>query len=163
MREYSEGLELTALDILQRCLDGVAEIKDIECAIQFRRDLLERCTQQISGMPGGSNGIEDKMAEVVCEIGELEQKRVIRKREHVAEMCAGMWIVERLPPEERNVLRDLYLEGKSLRAAARNIGYSESSVKRFKISGEQKCAETYMHTLVGFLPEWYERTEIGRI
>lgn len=163
MEKGVRGFELTALDILQRCLDGVSEIKDIECAILFRRDTLGRCTQQISGMPRGGSGIEDKLAEVVCEIGELEQSLVRRKREHNAEMCAGMWIVERLPAAERDILRHIYLSGMSIRAAARETGYSESSTKRFKVSGEQKCGDMRMDALVGFLPEWYEKAEMKKM
>lgn len=162
MEKYFEGLDLTALDILQRCLDGPDDLKEIEDAIQFRRDTLDRCTQQISGMPHGGSGIEDKLAELVCEIGEFEQKKMLRKREHGAEMCAGLWIVERLPAGERDVMRRIYLERKSLRAAAREMGYSESSAKRFKVSGEQKCTEMKMISMIGFLPEWYERAEFAR-
>lgn len=162
MSDHIEVIRLNALDILRRCMDGDADIQRIEDSINIRRDTLTRCTQSISGMPRGSSGVEDKMAETICEIAELEQRRTERKREHAAEMCAGMWIVERLPPDERIALKCIYLEGKSIRGTARAMGYSDSSVRRFIQAGERRCAEMYMDSMVGFLPEWYEQRELTR-
>lgn len=162
MSDHIEGISLSALDILRRCMNGDADIRRIEDSISIRRDTLTRCTQSISGMPRGGSGVEDKMAETICEIAELEQRRTERKREHAAEMCAGMWIVERLPPDERTALKCIYLEGRGIRGTARAMGYSDSSVRRFIQSGERRCSDMHMDCMVGFLPEWYEQRELMR-
>ena len=160
--EESIKTELTALDILRRCKEGPDTIRELEDLIRFRRDTVERCTQQFSNTPHSGGGVYDKVGELSCEIVELQRQVDLRKREYAAEQCAVLWIVERLPTVEQRVLRGWYLEKKSLRAIAAEICYSDSSVKRFRDAGERRCAEMNMDMLVGFLPEWYERAESDR-
>lgn len=148
------GERLTALDVLRRCRDGAAEMAAMEDAILFRRATLERCTQRLSGMPQGG-GMEGKMSEIICEVCDLEKALDARKRAHAAELCAGVWIMDLLPAEERDVLRGLYIEGSSLSAIARRKQISASSAKRYRQSGEERCAALYMDELAGYLPEWY--------
>ena len=153
---------LTALDILNRCRNGWGDISSLRSAIDMREDALHRCTQQISGMPRGGSGIEDKMAEIICEIHDLNQMLDRRRREYAAEQCASIWILECLPLNEREVMRLWYLELVSVNDIAAIRSCSVSGVKRLKQAGEQKCAKMCMEALNGFLPEWYEKGEMGR-
>lgn len=152
---------MTALDILTRCRTGGSEIEHISESIEMRRDALERCTRQLSGLPGGSGGTNDVMASMVGEIVDLEKALARRKRAFAAELCAGVWIVDLLPIPERGIIRGWFIDRKSLAAIAKAENYSISSVKRIRASGIEICREIDAGRMAGFLPEWYERSYIN--
>lgn len=147
---------VNGLELLKRCRDGYQEIDLLNDSIQFRRDSLERCTQRISGIPHSKGGIYDKISEITAEVDELERQCTARKEAHAAELCAAVWVLDRLCRYERDVIQLLYFDRVSIRIAARTLGYSESSIKRFKAAGEAKCKEVQQDDLRGLLPEWYK-------
>lgn len=100
-------------------------IGNIERRIESLRGTLERTTQQMNGMPHGSDG-SDKMASMVSEIvdllGKLDERRV--------RIEEGMQEIERafdaLPDQQRRIMRLRYIEGMSWKKIARETHYAES-------------------------------------
>lgn len=148
---------MTALDVLERCRRAETEIARLTESIELRRTTLEKCSQQITGMPGGG-GVKDSLATMVCEMADLERDLEQRRRAYAAELCAGAWIIDSLPAPEKDVMRGWYIERKNITRIAKECAYSVSSVKRLRRSGAQRCMSIGMSQLTGFLPDWYEET-----
>lgn len=146
---------LTGLDILTRCKNGLQDIDTLNDMIQFRRDSLDRCASCLDGIPHATSGVHDRFADLLAQIDQLEKRCTLRKRQHAAELCAGIWILERLPILECHTLKLIYLDGFTICAAGHSLGYSDSSVRRFKASGEKKCAAMPWDSIQRFLPDWY--------
>lgn len=150
---------MTALDVLERCRSGSREIREMEESIALKRMALEGGSRQLDGMPRGS-GPRDMLSSMACDIADLSRKLDARKQAYSAELCAGAWIVDRLPSAEKRVLGGWFLECKPLKVIAADCSYSISSVRRIRAAGIEACRAIDMRDLTGFLPEWYERAQI---
>lgn len=151
---------LNGLVLVELCSVRPSEIASFERSIQFRRDSLERCTRALDGLPLAKGGSSDRMATLVGGVVDLERDRDRLRQFYAAELLAATCCLERLPEVERRTAELFYLDRASMPVAARTLGYSISSVKRFLASAKSHLSEITEADVLNFLPDWYSSGEI---
>jgi RNA polymerase sigma factor (sigma-70 family) len=115
---------------LRAVRDMRLQIESLNERIARLRSALESCTPKpLTKMPKGTPIVQDRLAESVSKLVEMEtelQHKLIDLT--VLHEEVERWLDE-LPPTQALIIRLYYIEGLSLRKAAREAGYSYDRAK----------------------------------
>lgn len=134
---------MTALEIYRECESLDRKITRIQERIERRRALATSCTARPLSADGGSSGPRDasgKMLDYVADIEALEseQRKQAAAREITRACC--VYLGDLLPDNLAGVALRHYLEHKSYRVIADEMGYSMAHIKRLKGSADEALA-----------------------
>lgn len=101
----------------------------IQDAITEIRAVLEAVTSAPSGMPG-AKGKDDKMARLVAETIELENKLTKLQKERLLKISKLMeWVTQLEDPIAKNIIIDRYVNARSWASVAMRVGISPDAAR----------------------------------
>ena len=112
-------------------------IDSIERLIQALRETLERTTTQLNGMPHGSDGA-DKMASMISDIVDLMQKLDERRIRCAVGMQKVDEAFDRLPDQQRRVMRLRYIDGMSWNRIKKVTHYEIAHLMRIQAAALER-------------------------
>ena len=112
-------------------------IDSIERRIQALRETLERTTTQLNGMPHGSDGA-DKMASMISDIVDLMQKLDERRIRCAVGMQKVDEAFDRLPDQQRRVMRLRYIDGMSWNRIKKVTHYEIAHLMRIQAAALER-------------------------
>ena len=149
---------MTAMQILERCRAAENDKQTMRDRIRRYRESATRVTAALDGIRAGGSS-QDKLAEIMAEIDQLERAIAQRDLEYAAEAAAACKLLDMLPENESKVLDRYYLYGNPLTAIARELSYSYGYVRTLK-SAACLHLENIPESMVGALmPAWYIECE----
>lgn len=103
---------MKAITILTRCRNAEQDMRRIGQQIRQRREAMESVSPSMDAIGGGhGSAVNNKMADIIARIDELERELKQRQREHRAEVVASCTLLDGLPEAESAVLHKYYLMG----------------------------------------------------
>lgn len=137
---------MTALDIFRRYQKAGDEISRLEEKIQRREALVMGCTARPltpdSGGHGGNSDASMRLLDYVANKEELEASLRKKQQSAEADRACCIYLAEMLAPNHADVMVKIYLESKTLKAAAEEMAYSMTHVKRLRKEAEDICKNT---------------------
>lgn len=112
-------------------------IESIERRIQKLRETLERTTQALSGMPHGSDGA-DKMASMTADIVDLMTKLDLRRIRCEVGMQKVDDAFDKLPDQQRRVMRLRYIDGMSWNRIKKVTHYEIAHLMRIQAAALER-------------------------
>ena len=118
------------LNELRAVRDTHIQIENLNERIARLRSALESCTPKpLTKMPKGTLVVQDKLAESVAKLIEMENELEQKKLDLAIRYEAVERWIDTLPPCQAQVIRLRYLDGMSWRQVARETGYSYDRAK----------------------------------
>lgn len=148
---------MTAMELLERCRGMQADRRGLQEKIQRWYDSATRMgggSFDSSGVHGG-NG-DDRMASVMAEIDRLERLLKEREQMYTTELLVANRLLDQLPELQRTIMARYYLEGMTLSAVAKAIGYSYGYVRVQKSEACAKMNRIPTKEIGALLPVWYQ-------
>lgn len=136
---------MTALEVFERVLVADDDLKDIEDKIVRRRALAVGTTARPpslnSGSGGGSSDASMRLLDYVGSIEELQKQYDARKKMKENDQACCVYLMEMLPSNLAGVMSRRYLERKSQKTCADELGYSVTTIRRMQREAEGICKQ----------------------
>ena len=133
---------MTAMDVFVSYLRRGEQIEALEEKIRRREAVMTGGTARPSEPDGGSRGTDDASMRLLDYVGNIESLRkelsACQQAREEDKDCA-LYLTEMLPDPLGGVMMRIYVEDKSYREIADEIGYSVSHVKRLRRDAEKLC------------------------
>ena len=133
---------MTAMDIFRSYAGHGERIEDLEEMIRRREAVATGGTARPSSPDGGSRSSGDASMRLLDYVGNIEGLREELRTSRAAleeDKDCALYLTEMLPEPLGGVMARTYLEGKSAREVAEEMGYSVSHVKRLRREAERLC------------------------
>lgn len=124
------------IDILLMCKPMLREIEELRKTDSEEQKAILGALK-LDGMPRGSSHNND-LGDVVERAEAIHNKRVQLIDAYIAKIEAAEMILRKIPMEQRNVARLLYVNRLPIWRVAQLVSMSESTVKRLKAEMERK-------------------------
>ncbi len=136
---------MTALEVFERFQAADAELSDIQEKIDRRQALATGTTgrplSQNSGSSGGSGDASIRLLDYMSSVEDLERQLDARKAMKENDLACCVYLMEMLPPNLAGVMSRRYLECKSQRTCAEELGYSVTTIRRMQREAEGICQQ----------------------
>lgn len=136
---------MTALEVFERVFAADSDIMDIQGKIDRRYALVTGTTarplSQNTGSSGGSGDASMRLLDYMGNVEDLEAKLNDRKVMKENDLACCVYLLEMLPANLAGVMSRRYLEGKSQRTCADELGYSVTSIRRMQKEAEGICRQ----------------------
>lgn len=148
-------MTLTAMEILERCRRAEEEKRRLTEKINMYRETAGHLTASLDGIGARSTGEADHMTTMVAKIDAVERELRQRDKEYTAEMNAACQLLEALPDLECSIMSRFYVRGQTVKAIAKDLGYSYGHVSRCKTEAIRRLREIGEGEVMRLLPIWY--------
>lgn len=136
---------MTALEVFKRFQAADAELAEIQEKKERRYALTTGTTarplSQNSGSSGGSGDASMRLLDYMGIVDDLERQMEERETMKENDHACCVYLLEMLPPHLAGVMSRRYLECKSQRTCAEELGYSVTTIRRMQREAEGICQQ----------------------
>lgn len=133
---------MTAMDVFEDYARRGSRIRALEERIRRWEAAAEASpTRQLGEGGRGSVDSGTRMLDYVGKIWELREELAASRKAREEDRICALYLAEMMPEALGGVMTRAFLEGMTAREIARDLGYSESHIKRLKREGREFCAK----------------------
>lgn len=133
---------MNALDIYKMAHEQKRKLASMGEALERRRAIAEGCTSKPLSADGGGFGSGDKsvkLLDFVSDVEEMEKSISEAQSKYSATLSCCVYMSGRLNARNADILERYYLAGKTIRAIAGEMAYSQGYVKQMKAAAEDEA------------------------
>lgn len=131
---------MTAMEMFEHYVSGEDTLDEIRTKIERRRQIAAGCTSMSFSSGGRSSGDASmKLLDYMNNIETLERQLIDEERKRACDRICCVYLAEMLPEMYGQLMIFRYLDGKTIKACAEAMHYSESHIRRLLNEAETMC------------------------